>query len=155
MESVDQKILTLLAQNSEQSLEDFSNQIGIPASTLHQRIKKLESKGLISGYQAKLNLRATGLRTTSFVFLTPIDPAAPDDVPNQIEGISEIEGCWSVAGPHSYLIKVNVPDPEDLESLLAQIRAAANVRTETTVVLSTAFDGRPPVIPVDEKGRGK
>mgnify|MGYP006275756547 FL=1 len=155
MESLDQRILSLLAQNSEQSLEDMSNQLSIPSSTLHQRIKKLESKGFITGYQAKLNLKAIGLNTTSFIFLTPIDPAAPDDVPNQIESIAEIEGCWSVAGQHSYLVKASVSEPEDLESLLARIRSAANVRTETTVVLSTPFDNRPPVIPVETEGKGK
>ena len=155
MESLDQKILTLLAQDSEQSLEDLSTKLGIPSSTLHQRIKKLETKGVISGYQAKLNFKAVGLNTTSFIFLTPIDPAAPDDVPNQISSIGEIEGCWSVAGQHSYLVKASVSEPEDLESLLAKIRAAANVRTETTVVLSTAFENRPPVIPVSTEGKGK
>lgn len=155
MESPDQKILALLAGDSEQSLEDLSKQIGIPTSTLHQRIKRLEARGVITGYQAKLNLKLVGLNTTSFIFLTPIDPAAPDEIPNQIESISEIEGCWSVAGPHSYLVKVNVSEPEDLESLLARIRAAANVRTETTVVLSTPFDGRPPAIPSATESKGK
>ena len=155
MESLDQKIVTLLAQDSAQSLEDLSKKLDMPTSTLHQRIKKLEARGVIRGYQASLNFKAVGLNTTSFIFLTPIDPAAPDDVPNQIEDIGEIEGCWSVAGPHSYLVKVNVSEPEDLEGLLARIRAAANVRTETTVVLSTAFANRPPVIPTETEIKGK
>jgi len=155
METLDQKILSLIDQNSEQSLEDLSSKLAIPSSTLHQRIKKLESRGVISGYKATLNFKLVGLSTTSFIFLTPIDPAAPDDVPNQIESIAEIEGCWSVAGPHSYLVKVNVSEPEELERLLARIRAAANVRTETTVVLSTPFDNRPPVIPIQSESKGK
>jgi len=155
MEALDQRILTLLAQDSEQSLDDLSAKLAIPSSTLHQRIKKLEARGVITRYQANLNYKLVGLNTTSFIFLTPIDPAAPDDVPHKIEPISEIEGCWSVAGPHSYLVKVNVSEPEDLEGLLARIRAAANVRTETTVVLSTAFDNRAPVIPIDTDSKGK
>ncbi|NBU31647.1 MAG: Lrp/AsnC family transcriptional regulator [Actinobacteria bacterium] len=155
MESIDQRILTQLAKDSEQSLEDLSAKLAVPTSTLHQRIKKLEARGVIIGYQAMLNLKSVGLNTTSFIFLTPIDPAAPDDIPGRIESISEIEGCWSVAGPHSYLVKVTVSEPEDLEALLARIRAAANVRTETTVVLSTAFDNRPPVIPTIAESKGK
>jgi len=155
MESLDQKIVTMLAQDSAQSLEDLSTKLAMPTSTLHQRIKKLEARGIIRGYQANLNLKLVGLNTTSFIFLTPIDPAAPDDIPHRIEDIAEIEGCWSVAGPHSYMIKVNVSEPEDLEGLLARIRAAANVRTETTVVLSTAFSHRPPVIPVETEHKGK
>lgn len=151
MDALDRKILGLLAKDSERSLQDMAGELGIPSSTLHQKIKKLETKGVILGYQAKLNLRSLGLKTTSFVSLTPIDPAAPDNVPEQLESISEIEGCWSVAGTHSYIIKVNVSEPADLEALLATIRAKANVRTETTVVLSTAFENRPPEILSGEK----
>lgn len=147
MEALDKKILSLLAEDSERSLQDLASELGIPTSTLHQKIKRLESKGIIAGYRAKLDLRRIGLRTTSFVSLTPIDPAAPDNVPELLLPISEIEGCWSVAGTESYIIKVNVSEPADLENLLARIRSAANCRTETTVVLSTAFENRPPLIP--------
>ena len=147
MDELDRRILGLLAQDSERSLQDMATELELPSSTLHQKIKKLETKGFILGYQARLDLRAVGLRTSSFVALTPIDPAAPDNVPEQLAPIAEIEGCWSVAGPHSYIIKVNVEEPADLESLLARIRAAANVRTETTVVLSTSFENRPPALP--------
>lgn len=147
MDELDRRILGLLAQDSERSLQDMATELELPSSTLHQKKKKLETKGFILGYQARLDLRAVGLRTSSFVALTPIDPAAPDNVPEQLAPIAEIEGCWSVAGPHSYIIKVNVEEPADLESLLARIRAAANVRTETTVVLSTSFENRPPALP--------
>jgi Lrp/AsnC family leucine-responsive transcriptional regulator len=147
MDALERNILGLLARNSERSLQDMATELGIPSSTLHQKIKRLETKGAINGYQARLDLRAVGLKTTSFVSLTPIDPAAPDNVPDQLEAIEEIEGCWSVAGTHSYIVKVNVAEPADLEALLASIRAAANVRTETTVVLSTAFENRPPKLP--------
>lgn len=146
MDALEQKILDLLARDSERSLQDLAGELGIPSSTLHQKIKKLETKGVILGYRAMLDLRALGFRTTSFVWLTPIDPAAPDNVPELLSPIREIEGCWSVAGPHSYIVKVNVAEPADLEALLARIRSAANVRTETTVVLSTPFENRPPAI---------
>lgn len=99
------------------------------------------------GYQAKIHLGKAGLRMTSFVSLTPIDPASPDNVPEMLEPIAEIESCWSVAGTEAYIVKVNVGEPADLERLLAKIRAAANVSTHTTVVLSTAFEGRAPAIP--------
>jgi Lrp/AsnC family leucine-responsive transcriptional regulator len=151
MDALEQKILTLLANDSERSLQDMAGELGIPSSTLHQKIKKLEAKSVILGYQARINLRSIGLKTTSFVSLTPIDPAAPDNVPEQLAPIPEIESCWSVAGTHSYIVKVNVSEPADLEALLANIRAAANVRTETTVVLSTAFENRPPAIAAEEK----
>jgi Lrp/AsnC family leucine-responsive transcriptional regulator len=151
MEGIDRKILSLLAEDSERSLQDLANEVGLPTSTLHQKIKRLESKGMILGYQAKLDLRKVGLSMTSFVSLTPIDPAAPDTIPAQLESIPEIEGCWSVAGEESYIVKVNVSEPADLEALLGKIRSQANCSTQTTVVLSTSFENRPPAIPIPDQ----
>ena len=80
---------------------------------------------------------------TAFISITPIDPAQPDDYPERVRGITEIESCWSVAGDESYILKVRVATPAALEDLLARIRAAANVSTRTTIVLSTPFENRP------------
>ena len=73
----------------------------------------------------------------------PIDPSAPDDAPERLVHLSAIEACHSVAGDESYILKVRVTTPADLELLLQEIRAAANVSTRTTVVLSTPFEDRP------------
>jgi Lrp/AsnC family leucine-responsive transcriptional regulator len=91
-----------------------------------------------------------GLKTNALISLTPIDPAAPDDVVEKVAAIEEIESCWSVAGVESYIVKVAVAEPEALEELLGRIRAAANVSTKTSVILSTAFESRPPAIPEEQ-----
>ena len=80
---------------------------------------------------------------TAFISIRPIDPSQPDDSPERLSGISEIESCWSVAGDESYILKVRVSAPTDLENLLARVRAAANVSTRTTIVLSTPYESRP------------
>ena len=147
MESLDRTIALALAKDSSLSLSDFAAQLDVPSSTLHQRVKKLESRGVITGYRAEIDKRQVGLKISALVSLTPIDPAAPDDIVEKISKIAEIESCWSVAGVESYIVKVAVAEPEALEELLARIRAAANVSTKTSVILSTAFESRPPAIP--------
>lgn len=147
MESLDRRIIQALSQDSSTSLSDLAQRLEVPSSTLHQRIKKLESRGVILGYKALIDQRSVGLTMTALVSLTPTDPAAPDDIVENIAGISEIESCWSVAGSESYIVKVAVSEPEELENLLARIRAAANVSTKTSVILSTAFEGRQAEIP--------
>lgn len=147
MESLDRKIVMALASDSSQSLSDLANRLEIPSSTLHQRVKRLEARGVISGYQAKLDRRQLGLKLNALISLTPIDPAAPDDIAEKVAEIEEIESCWSVAGTESYIVKVAVSEPEELEQLLARIRSTANVSTRTSVILSTAFESRPPAIP--------
>lgn len=149
MESLDRRLLELLAHDSSASISELSNQLDVPSSTLHQRIKKLEARGVINGYRAQINQREVGLAVHALVSLTPIDPSKPDDVVEKIRPIAEIESCWSVAGTESYIVKVAVSEPSELEALLAKIRAEANVSTRTSVILSTPFEGRQAQIPKD------
>ena len=143
MEETDRRIVQLLSADCRTSLADLALQIDLSTSALHQRIKRLEQRGVITGYRAEINYREAGLPLTAFISLTPIDPAAPDDVAEKLVAVDEIEGCWSVAGSEAYILKVRVAEPIDLESLLGRIRALANVSTETTIVLSTPFENRP------------
>jgi Lrp/AsnC family leucine-responsive transcriptional regulator len=114
-------------------------------------VRRLEQRGIIKGYRAVVDADALGLPLTAFVSAKPFDPAAPDDVPERLAGLPEIESCHSVAGDENYILKVRVATPADLEGLLARIRSAANVSTRTTIVLSTPFDARSPDLPGAER----
>lgn len=128
------------------SFTDLGRATGLSTSAVHQRVRKLEERGVIQGYAAVLDCQAVGIGLTAFISVTPLDPAAPDDAPDRLVHLGPIESCYSVAGEESYILKVRVPTPGDLESLLAEIRAVANVRTRTTIVLSTPYEGRPPAL---------
>lgn len=125
------------------SFTDLGKATGLSTSAVHQRVKRLEQRGLIQGYGAQVDHEQLGRPLTAFISITPIDPSQPDDYPQRLRGISEIESCWSVAGDESYILKIRVSLPRDLEDLLGRIRAAANVSTRTTIVLSTPFENRP------------
>lgn len=144
MDDIDRRIVTLLAADGRLPLSDIAADTGLSTSAVHQRVKRLEQRGVIAGYRADVDYRALGLPLTAFVSLTPLDLASPDDVPDRLRDIAEIDSCWSVAGQQSYIVKVRVAEPVDLEDLLARIRAAANVSTQTTIVLSTPYENRPP-----------
>ncbi len=142
LEATDRKILQLLAADGRMSYTDLGKATGLSTSAVHQRVKRLEQRGLILGYGATVNHQGIGLPLTAFISIRPLEPSQPDDSPAQLEGIREIESCWSVAGDESYILKVRVPSPVDLEDLLARIRSAANVNTRTTIVLSTYYENR-------------
>jgi len=143
VEETDRQIVSLLAADGRMSFTDLGRATGLSTSAVHQRVKRLEQRGLIKGYTARINHEQLGRPLTAFVSITPIDPSEPDDYPDRLRGITEIESCWSVAGEESYILKVRVPTPAALEDLLARIRANANVSTRTTIVLSTPFENRP------------
>ena len=143
MEDLDRRILGLLTVDGRMSFTDLGKATGLSTSAVHQRVKRLEARGVIRSYAAVLDFDQVGLPITAFVSIRPIDPSEPDDSPDRLRGIPEIESCWSVAGEESYILKARVSTPLALEDLLARIRAAANVSTRTTMVLSTPFEGRP------------
>ncbi|MGI5291072.1 Lrp/AsnC family transcriptional regulator [Nonomuraea polychroma] len=144
MEEIDRRIVTLLARDGRMSFTDLARETGLSVSAVHQRVRRLEKRGVLRGYAAIIDHDAIGLPLTAFVSIKPIDPAAPDDAPERLAHLAAIEACHSVAGDESYILKVRVASPVALEDLLQQIRAAANVSTRTTVVLSTPYEHRAP-----------
>ncbi|HYO31642.1 MAG TPA: AsnC family transcriptional regulator [Nocardioidaceae bacterium] len=144
MEEVDRLICQLLASDGRMSFTDLGRKTGLSTSAVHQRVKRLEKRGVIRGYGATIDFRQVGLPLTAFISIRPIDPSQPDDSPVRLADIREIEACHSVAGDESYILKVRVSEPSDLESLLATIRKVANVSTRTTIVLSTPYEQRTP-----------
>src|SRR3954447_19223865 len=142
---VDRALLAALARDGRASYTDLAERVGLSVSAVHQRVRRLEQRGLITGYRAMLDPKGLGLSLTAFVSITPIDVAQPDDAPARLAHLPAIEECHSVAGMESYILKVRVASPDGLEALLAEIRAAANVTTRTTVVLSTFYEARPPI----------
>ena len=146
LEPTDAAILRVLTADGRASFTDLADQVGLSVSAVHQRVKRLEQRGVLRGYRADVDRDAVGLPLTAFVSLTPFDPAAPDDYPQRLAHLPEIESCYSVAGDESYILTVRVASPRGLEDLLRRIREAANVSTRTTVVLSIPFEARPPTL---------
>jgi Lrp/AsnC family transcriptional regulator, leucine-responsive regulatory protein len=144
VEDLDRAIVRLLVNDGRMSYTDLGKATGLSTSAVHQRVRRLEQRGVIRGYAAVVDPVAVGLPLTAFVSVKPTDPSAADDAPERLADLPELEACHSVAGDESYILKVRVATPADLETLLGVIRAKANVSTRTTVVLSTPFEARPP-----------
>jgi Lrp/AsnC family leucine-responsive transcriptional regulator len=142
----DRIIVRQLAADGRMSFTDLGKATGLSTSAVHQRVRRLEQRGVIEGYAAVVAAETVGLPLMAFISLRPIDPSAPDDAPERLKELAEIEACHSVAGDESYILKVRVASPAALEALLARIRAAANVSTRTTIVLSTPYEARPPLV---------
>jgi Lrp/AsnC family leucine-responsive transcriptional regulator len=140
VEDQDRRIVELLRQDGRMSYTDLGKAMGMSTSAVHQRVRRLEERGVIKGYAALVDHTALDMPLTAFISITPLDPAAPDDIPDRLRDLSELEACHSVAGDENYILKARVRTPHDLEDLLARVRATANVATRTTVVLSTPWE---------------
>lgn len=142
LDDIDRALARALVADGRATLAELAKAVGLSVSAVQSRVRKLESRGVITGYRARIDPEAVGNMLSAFVAITPLDPSQPDDAPARLEHIEAIESCHSVAGDESYVLLVRVPSARALEGLLQQIRTAANVRTRSTIILQTFYDGR-------------
>jgi Lrp/AsnC family leucine-responsive transcriptional regulator len=146
VDDLDRRIITELRLNGRATFAELGRQVGLSASAVHERVGKLESNGVITGYHATVDPRTIGLGVTALVGIQPTDTAADDEVALALGELHEVESCWAVAGDEAFVVKVRVPTVDELERTLGRLRKIGGVaRTRTTVVLSTRFEGRPNV----------
>lgn len=142
LDEIDRILARALVADGRATLAQLAACAGLSVSAVQSRVRRLEARGVVTGYRARIDPEAVGNMLSAFVAITPLDPSQPDDAPARLEHISAIESCHSVAGDESYVLLVRVPTARALEDLLQQIRTAANVRTRSTIILQTFYDGR-------------
>ncbi|TVT17597.1 Lrp/AsnC family transcriptional regulator [Amycolatopsis acidiphila] len=141
---MDRKIIAALRMNGRATYAELSRTVGLSASSVHERVGKLEAAGVITGYHAVVNPGTVGLGVTALVGIHPTDTAENDELAEALADLPEVESCYAVAGDEAFVVKVRVSTVDDLEQTLGGLRRIHGVaRTRTTVVLSTRFEGRP------------
>jgi len=145
LDEIDRTLVRELVADGRATLAELAGATGLSVSAVQSRVRRLESRGVVTGYSARVDPETFGHMLSAFVAITPLDPSQPDDAPARLEHIAEIEACYSVAGEESYVLFVRVKSPRALELLLQQIRTAANVRTRSTIVLNTFYSDRVPL----------
>ena len=142
LDDIDTALVRELVTDGRATLAHLANTTGLSVSAVQSRVRRLEARGVVTGYAARINPEAVGYMLSAFVAITPLDPSQPDDAPARLEHIEAIVACHSVAGEESYVLLVRVASARALEDLLQQIRTAANVRTRSTIILQTFYEGR-------------
>jgi Lrp/AsnC family leucine-responsive transcriptional regulator len=142
LDDCDLSILTLLQRNARISNAEIARQVGLAASAVFQRVRKLEEQGVISGYHALLDPHALGENLVAFVLVRTSEGARADATARQLSAIEEVAEVHRVVGDDCFFLKVRVADTDALGTLLdAKIRRLPTVSsTRTTIVLSTTKD---------------
>jgi Lrp/AsnC family leucine-responsive transcriptional regulator len=140
----DAKILEILQRDGRRPYAEVGAEVGISGPSAYERIKKLETRGIIRGYAAQVDPRAVGLGILAFTWITQAPGTMATDLTGDFALIPEIEECHHVAGEADYLLKIRARDTRDLERVLHAVQTTHDVfTTETDVVFSTAFERRP------------
>ena len=138
LDAIDIKILDILQKEGRTKRNVIAEQVNLSLPSLSERLKKLEEKGIIEGYYAKLNKKIFGFDLMAFITVYMKSSKKFHDLEEHVSKTPEILYCHAILGESSHLLKVLIRGTEDLEKLLAQIQSWPGVsRTVTSFVLST------------------
>jgi len=137
LDNLDLKILRTLQQNGRTKRNELAELVGLSIPSVSDRLKKLESNGIIEGYYAKVKRQAFGFDILAFIMVMMDSSKHYKDLIKHVEKHPNIIECYSVLGEGSHLLKVAVKNTESLEKLLSEIQTWTGViSTNTTFVLS-------------------
>jgi len=139
IDEVSLKILQILQEKARIPNVEVARQVGMAPSAVLERIRKLEKKGIIDGYEVRLNPDRFKRGLVAFLFVWVTQSANGKAVGSMLSEIPEVQEVHFVAGEDCYLVKVRVADTPELENLLQEkILGIETVRTvKTNIVLST------------------
>jgi Lrp/AsnC family leucine-responsive transcriptional regulator len=146
----DLRILSALQRDARASYADLGAAAGMSAPSAHERVKRLESRGIVRGYAPVIDPKAVGLGVLAFSRIRQAPGMPGTDLTTDFATIPEVEDCHHVAGEADYLLKIRASDTLDLERVMQLVQAIPHVYTsETEIVFSTAFERRP--LPLDRE----
>lgn len=151
IDEMDRRILSLLQQDARLPNAEIARRVGMAPSATLERLRKLEERGVIQGYEVRLDPRKLGLGLTAFIFVRTQSKSGEVDSAERLKQHPHVLEIHHVAGEDCYLVKVRAVDTEDLGRMLQRDFATLpNVlSTRTTIVLGTIKESSR--IPVPEE----
>jgi len=133
-------ILETLQADARISNAELGRRVGLAPSAVFERIRKLEERGAVRGYNANIDPAAVDLGLLAFVLVRAEERGGAPRTEAALVAIPEVQEVHHVAGEDCFMLKVRARDTSALNDLLAnQIGALESVRsTKTTIVLRTA-----------------
>ncbi len=137
MDSTDVKILECLRKNARINASDIAENVNLSASTVSDRIKKLESSGIIKGYTVVLDPQKLNKDIMALITVAIEDPKYNEGFETAVKRNLDITECFYIAGSFDYLLKVITENTKSLEQVLNYIKSIAGVgKTVTNIVLN-------------------
>ena len=137
-DDLDRRIVELLCTSSQGSFRQIAKQLGIHPTTLIQRVKALEAKGVIRGYRAKIDYMNLGFDYMGIVQIYAEDVL---NVQNKIKKIPQVMAVYDVTGDSDCIVMISCTDRDDFSETVKKINAVEGVKkTNTSVVLNVIKD---------------
>ncbi len=141
LDDLDLQLLDALQRNARATFAELGSLVGLRAPAVHDRVKRLENRGYIRGYAARLDPKRLGLELAAFVSAYTTADADYERFHAAVGALPEVAEIHSVAGDEAFVLKVVTRSTAHLDDFLTRLKAIPGIaRTRTTIVLSTPFE---------------
>jgi len=141
LDELDIRLLEALQLNARSTFTELAASVGLSAPSVHERVKRLESRGFVRRYSAQLDGKMLGFGLLAFVSCFTSADTEYDDFTKRLTSLPEVSEIHSVAGEEAFLLKVTTRSTTHLDEFLSRLKHIPGVqRTKTTIVLSTTFE---------------
>src|SRR5690606_20774813 len=143
LDATDAQILHLLQTDGRIKRKDVAEAVGLSLPSASERMRKLEERGVITGYHATLDAKRLGVDVTALVRVSVDGSEHYPAFVAAVTAMDEVQELHSITGEGSHLLKLRVRNTSALEQTLGRIQALPGVRgTQTSIVLSTLKETR-------------
>ncbi|MBC5801037.1 MAG: Lrp/AsnC family transcriptional regulator [Candidatus Eremiobacteraeota bacterium] len=141
LDDLDLRLLHALQTNARSTYAELGALVGLKPPAVHERVKRLESRGFIRGYAARLDAKGLGLGLIAFVSAFTTPDVTYERFTGAVAALPEVLEVHSVAGEETFVLKVVTRSTAHLDEFLTRLKAVPGIgRTKTTIVLSTPFE---------------
>lgn len=143
IDEIDVKILSFLQESGRMKRNAIAEAVGLSVPSVSERMRKLEERGVITGYHAVLDAKRLHYDITAFIRVTVDGSLLYPDFVERVVAMPEVLEVHSVTGEGSHILKVRTRNTTTLEYLLSKLQALPGVHgTSTSIVLSTYKETR-------------
>ncbi|MBC5810960.1 MAG: Lrp/AsnC family transcriptional regulator [Candidatus Eremiobacteraeota bacterium] len=141
LDDLDLKLLDALQRNARSTFSELGAAVKLGSSAVHDRVKRLEARGYVRGYGARLDARRLGIELIAFVSVYTSADVRYESFHAAVGALPEVAEIHSVAGEESFVLKVLTRSTGHLDDFLSRLKTVAGIaRTKTTIVLSTPLE---------------
>jgi len=147
LDGIDKQILDHLIENARTPILEIARKIGASGASVHQRVRKMEEIGVISGSYIKINREKLGYSTRAFVGIFLEKATHHTETVAMLEEMPEVTSCYYTTGNWSLLVQLNCKDNNHLSCLMSEkIQNLKGVlRTETYICLKHLINRQIPM----------
>ncbi len=141
LDELDLRLLDALQRNARSTFAELGILVGLKPPAVHDRVKRLETRGFVRGYAAQLDAKRLGYELVAFISCYTTPDCAYEPFMSALGGMPEIVEIHSVAGEEAYICKAMTRSTQHLDDLLTRLKIVPGMaRTKTTIVLSSPFE---------------